>query len=156
MKGLSLKLKGRLYSAFVHSVLLYNCEVWCITKGELEALEAWNTYLMRKLAKNAVRNEEERLSSQQLLEMLGLESIEMLIRKKKLQWVAHSAEGDLTWRRMRRGLEDEQSTWGNQMWEEWKKLGVRSVQMWCGKVESRGWLTSKLGGGKTKKKKKPE
>jgi len=27
MKGLSLKLKGRLYSAFVHSVLLYDCEV---------------------------------------------------------------------------------------------------------------------------------
>ena len=26
MKGLPLKLKGRLYSAFVHSVLLYNCE----------------------------------------------------------------------------------------------------------------------------------
>ena len=74
---------------------------------------------MRKVAKNAVRNEEERLSSQQLLEMLGLESIEMLIRKKKLQWVAHCAqrgEGDLTWRRMRRELEDEQSTWGKQMW----------------------------------------
>ena len=31
MKGLPLKLKGRLYSAFVHSVLLYNCEVWDIT-----------------------------------------------------------------------------------------------------------------------------
>ena len=26
MRGLPLKLKGRLYSAFVHSVLLYNCE----------------------------------------------------------------------------------------------------------------------------------
>ncbi len=105
MKGLSLKLKGRLYSAFVHLVLLYNCEVWCITKGQLEDLEARNMYLMRKVAKNAVRNEEKRLSSQQLLEMLGLESIEMMIRKKKLQWVAHCAQrgqGDLTWRRMQR------------------------------------------------------
>ena len=39
----------------------------------------------------------------------------MLMRKKKLQWVAHCArrgEGDLTWRRMRKELEDEQSTWG--------------------------------------------
>ena len=106
----------------------------------LEDLEARNTYLMRKVAKNAVRNEEERLSSQQLLEMLGLESIEMLIRKKKLQWVAHCArrgEGDLTWRRMRRELEDEQSTWGKQMREEWRKLGVRLVQTWCDKVEDR-------------------
>ena len=27
-------LKGRLYSAFVHSVLLYNCEVWNITETD--------------------------------------------------------------------------------------------------------------------------
>ena len=39
------------------------------------------------------------------------------------------------------------------MREEWKKLGVRSVQMWCDKVEDHCWLTSKLGGGKKKKKK---
>ena len=36
-------------------------------------------------------NEDERLSSQQLIEMLGLESIEKMIRKKKLQWVDHCA-----------------------------------------------------------------
>ena len=32
--GLPLKLKGRLYSAFVHSVLLYNKEVWTITETD--------------------------------------------------------------------------------------------------------------------------
>ena len=62
MKGLSLKLKGRLYSAFVHSAMLYNCEVWNITKSELKDLEAKNVYLMRKLVGNDVRNDEERLS----------------------------------------------------------------------------------------------
>ena len=37
--------------------------------------------------------------------MLGLESIEMMIRKKRLQWIAHCprrGESNLTWRRMRR------------------------------------------------------
>ena len=82
MKGLSLKLKGRLYSAFVHSALLYNCEVWCITKGEMEAPEAKNVYLMRKVARKEVQEEEDRLSGPLLLEMLGLESIESTIRKK--------------------------------------------------------------------------
>ena len=70
---------------------------------------------MRKVVNNEVQNEDERLKSK-LLEMVGLESIEKMIRKKKLQWVAHCArrgESDLTWRRMRRELEDEQSTWGN-------------------------------------------
>ena len=68
-----------------------------------------------------------------MLEMLGLESIEMMVRKKRLQWIAHCArrgESDLTWRRMRRELEDEQSRWGEQIREEWKKLGVNTVKQW--------------------------
>ena len=55
MKGLSLKLKGRLYSAFVLSAMLHNCEVWNITKSELKDLEAKNVYLMRKVVGNDVR-----------------------------------------------------------------------------------------------------
>ena len=49
MEGLPLKLKGRLYSAFVHSVLLYNGEVWTITETEMKALVGRNGYLMRRL-----------------------------------------------------------------------------------------------------------
>ena len=49
MKGLPLKLKGRLYSAFVHSVLLYKCEVWTINETEMKALVGRNEYLMRRL-----------------------------------------------------------------------------------------------------------
>ena len=147
MRGLSLKLKGRLYSAFVQSVLLYNCEVWCITKGEMEALEAKNVYLMRKVAKKAVQDEEDHLSGPQLLEMLGLESIESTIRKKQLQWVAHCArrgDGDLTWQRMQREVEDEESSWGAQVRREWRKLGVRSAQSWCDRVADQTWLSRKL------------
>ena len=148
MKGLSKSLKGRLYSAFVHSVLLYNCEVWVIGKGEMEALEAKNVYLMRKVIDSNVRNAEERLSRQQLLEMLGLESIEVMIRKKRLQWVAHCArrgEEDLTWRRMKRELEDDGSGWGRQVREDWKRLGVRSVEEWHSKVQDRKWLSLRMG-----------
>ena len=85
--------------------------------------------------------------------MLGLESIEMMIRKKMLQWIAHGdrrGESDLIWRRMRRELENEQSRWGEQIREEWEKLGVGSVKQWCEKVEDRSWLASKIGGRKKK------
>ena len=54
------------------------------------------------------------------LEMLDLESVEMMIQKKRLQWIAHCArkgENDLTWRRMQRELEDDQSQWGKQIKE---------------------------------------
>ena len=50
----------------------------------------------------------------QLLEMLGLESIQSFIRKRKLQWVAHCArrgEEDLTWKRMVREVEEMKEDW---------------------------------------------
>ena len=116
MKGLPLKLKGRLYSAFVHSVLLYNCEVWNITETQMKALVGKNGYLTRRLVGEVVRiADDERLTESQVLEMLGLESIQALIRKNKLQWVAHCArrgDKDLRWKRMVREMEDEKSKWG--------------------------------------------
>ncbi len=98
-------------------------------------------------------NEDERLSGSQLLEMLGLESIEMMIRKKRLQWIAHCVrrgKSDLTRRRMRRELQDEQSGWGKQIRQEWEKMGVRSVKQWCEKIEDPEWLESRIGGKKGK------
>ena len=69
-----MKLKGRLYSAFVHSVLLYNCEVWNITETEMKALVRRNGYLMRRLVGKVVRSaDDKRLTESQLLKMLGLD-----------------------------------------------------------------------------------
>ena len=154
MKGLPLKLKGRLYSAFVHSVLLYNSEVWTITETEMKALVGRNGYLMRRLVGEVVRSaDDKRLTESQLLEMLGLESIQSLIRKRKLQWVAHCArrgEEDLSWKRIVREVEDGKSKWGTRLKEDWKELGVKSTRGWCNKVKDKGWLASKLG--KSKKK----
>ena len=156
MKGLPLKLKSRLYSAFVHSVLLYNCEVWVITETELKALVGRNGYLMRRLVGEVVRSaDDKRLTENQLLEMLGLESILSMIRKRKLQWVAHCArrgEKDLTWKRMAREIEDEKSKWGTRLKEDWKELGGKSIEGWGNKVKDRGWLASKIGGNKKKRK----
>ena len=71
-----LKLKGRLYSAFVHSVLLYNCEVWNITETEMKALVGRNGYLTRRLVGELVRSaDDKRLTESQVLEMLSLGNV---------------------------------------------------------------------------------
>ena len=52
--------------------------------------------------------DDKRLAESQVLEMLGLESIQSLICKRKLQWVAHCArrgEEDLMWKRMVKEVE---------------------------------------------------
>ena len=56
--------------------------------------------------------DDKRLAESQLLEMLGLESIQSLIRKRKLQLVAHCARRgnkDLVWKRIVRVAEDGKS-----------------------------------------------
>ena len=104
---------------------------------------------MRRLVGKIVSSEEDkRLLDSQLLEMLGLDSIQSLIRKRKLQWVAHCArrgDKDLTWKRMVREVEDGKSKWGTRLKEDWKELRVNSIRGWCNKVKDRGWLASKLG-----------
>ena len=117
-----------------------------------------NGYLMRRLVGEVVRSaDDKRLTESQLLKMLGLESIQSLIRKRKLQWVAHCArrgDNDLTWKRMVREVEDGKSKWGARLKEDWKELGVKTVRGWGNKVKDRGSLASKLGGSKKKGKKK--
>ena len=81
-----------------------------------------NGYLMRRLVGEVVRNaDDKRLTESQLLDILGLESMQSLIRKRKLQWVAHCArrgEADLMWKRMVREVEDGKSKWGSRLKEE--------------------------------------
>ena len=85
--------------------------------------------------------EEERMSNHKLREMLGIESVERMIRKRRLQWVAHSArrgQGDFTWKGMRREIEDEQIR------TEWNEQGVEGADHWMNLVEDRTWLRHKL------------
>ena len=131
---------------------MYNSEVWTIAETEMKVLVGRNGCLMRRLVGEVVRSaDDKRLTESQLLEMLGLESIQSLIRKRKLQWVAHCArrgDKDLTWKRMVGEIEDEKSKWRSRLKEDWKELGVNSVRGWCNEVKDRCWLASKLDGSK--------
>ena len=91
--------------------------------------------------------EEERMSNQQLRNMLGIESVERMIRKRRLQWVAHSArrgQGDFTWKGMMREVEDKESAWGQQIRRDWKELEVEGIDQWMKLVGKKGWLSSTL------------
>ena len=99
--------------------------------------------------------DDKRMRENQLLEVLGLESVQSLIRKRKLQWVAYCArrgDKDLTWKRMVREIEDGKSKCRSRLKEDWKELGVNSIRGWCNKVKDRCWLASKLERGRKKKK----
>jgi len=82
----------------------------------MKALEGRSGYLMMILVGEVVRSVDAKtLTESQVLEMLGFELIQSLIRKRKLQWVVHCGRmggKDLTWKRLVREIEDEISKWG--------------------------------------------
>ena len=51
-----------------------------------------------------------------------------------------------------REVEDGESKWWTRLKEDWKELGVKSIGGWCKKVKDRGWLASKSGASKKKRK----
>ena len=55
---------------------------------------------------------------------------------------------------MVREIEGGESEWWSRLKEDWKELGVNSIRGWCNKVKDRGWLASKFGGSKKKRKEK--
>jgi len=93
----------------------------------MKALVGRNGYLMRRLIGEVVRSAgDKKLTESRLLEMLELESIQSLIRKRKLQWVAHCArrgDKDFTWKRMAREIEDKESKWGSRSKEDLEGVG---------------------------------
>ena len=79
--------------------------------------------------------------------MLGLEPVGEMIRKRRLQWVAHSArrgQSDFTWRGMRKEVEDPKSGWGEQLRKDWSELGVKDVDDWMKLVKEGTWLSRAL------------
>ena len=130
--------------------------MWTINETEIKALVERNGYLMRRLVGEVVGSaDDKRSTGSQLLEMRGLESTQSLIRKRKLQFLAHCArrgEEDLTWKRMVCEVENGKSKCGTRWKEDWKELRVKSIGGWCNKVKDGGWLASKLGASKKKKK----
>ena len=106
---------------------------------------------MRRLVGEVVRSaDNKRLTESQVLEMLGLESIQSLIRKRKLQWVAHCArrgDKDLTWKTtVRERAKTKTGKLRSGLKEDCKELRVKSIRGWCYKVKDRGWLAFQLGG----------
>jgi ankyrin repeat protein len=92
------QVKGRLFEAFVSSVLLYNAEVWPLRKEELQRLNRTYTGLMRQLARLGVRlRGKVDISHKAARDALGLPALESLLTQKRLRWVGHAlrqAEGD--------------------------------------------------------------
>ena len=80
VRGASYRIKGRIYSAYVQSVLIYGTETWAMKADDLRGLEkdVWG-----------VLEGQKRRCSEDLCNLLGINCVADVVRRGRLRWFGH-------------------------------------------------------------------
>lgn len=87
-KDFPLKLKSRVYSALILSVLLYGSESWCVTGKHLSILKSFHHRCVRSMTGYSLFAHQPTFK---LLKKMDLPSIESLVGSRFLNWLGHVA-----------------------------------------------------------------
>ena len=91
-KGLSLAAKGRAFSAFVLSQLLYQSECWALREDhERKLRKFFNRCLRAMTGVTWMQQQELHINCAQLAERLGLRTLRSLLDERCLVWAGHVA-----------------------------------------------------------------
>ena len=158
-RHLSYKTRGRVYNTCVRSAMLHASETWPLTRPNLQRLQRNDRAMIRHIC-NVKPEDVTTVRSNALLGQLGLEDLDLILRRGRLRWYGHverstgaikcarefSVEG-------RRGAGRPKMTWGEvaeRDRREWKltavdpherdtwRSGVRSAMRAASQLSGRG------------------
>jgi hypothetical protein len=92
-KSLSRKLKGRLYTSLIRSVILYGSETWALRKSDENQFLILERKILRKIfgpIKDNITGEWRRRKNIELQEIFNEKNIVETIKKKRLRWAGHA------------------------------------------------------------------
>ena len=82
----SMRVKGKIYRAFVLSILLHGAEAWTVYRRHMKTLHA---FMMRNLRSVMRITWMDKVTNKDILEQTGLPSMEDLLIRKNLRWTGH-------------------------------------------------------------------
>ena len=82
---LSFKTHGHMYSSCVQSAMLYASEAWPLTKPNLQRLQLNDRAIIRQIC-NVKTKDIITTRSSELLERLGIEDLDLILKEKRLCW----------------------------------------------------------------------
>jgi len=91
-KGLSLKLKGKVYATCVRSCLMHGSETWPMKVEHELKLNHTEMSMIRWMCGVQLN---ERKKSEELRELLGLEPVRLMIKKSRLIWFGHESGSNI-------------------------------------------------------------
>ena len=84
--GASYRIKGRIYSACVQSVLIYGTETWAMKADDLRSLERTERMMVRWMCGVSLKD---RKRSEDLCNLLGINCVADVVRRGRLRWFGH-------------------------------------------------------------------
>jgi hypothetical protein len=85
-KGVSLKLKGKVYASCVRSCMIYGSEKWTMKKEHKTKLETTEMRMIRLMCGVSLRDKK---TSSELRDRVGVETIGEICRRSRLRWFGH-------------------------------------------------------------------
>jgi hypothetical protein len=86
VKGVPLSLKGKIYVSCIRPSLIYASETWAMKEMEVARLVRVERQMVRRMCGFSLWNKKK---SEELLGMLGLESVGNILRRGRLRWFGH-------------------------------------------------------------------
>ena len=86
-RGASYRMKGRIYKACVKSALTYGTETWAMKEANLQSLERTERMMVRWMCGVSLKD---RKRSVDLYSLLGVQSMDEVVRRGRLRWFGHA------------------------------------------------------------------
>ena len=86
VRGASYRIKGRIYSACVQTVLIYGTETWAMKADDLRSLERTERMMVRWMCGVSLKD---RKRSEDLCNLLGINCVADVVRRGRLRWFGH-------------------------------------------------------------------
>ena len=90
-RDVTLKLKGKIYAACVRSAMVYGSETWAMTNEEQLCLERTERRMLRWMCGLSLKD---RVSSEEIRERMGVDSVLDVVRRGRLRWLGHVLRKD--------------------------------------------------------------
>ena len=87
-RSLSYRTRGHVYSVCVRSAMLHASETWPLSEADLQRLRRSDRAMIRWIC-NVKPEDTAMVRSVALLNKLGVESLDVILREKRLRWYGH-------------------------------------------------------------------
>src|SRR3989442_9300655 len=86
VRGVSLRVKGKIYRACVQRVLVFGSETWAMKVDDMQRLVRTENNMVRWMSGVTLKD---RRSSEELRHGLGIVGVDSVVRRGRLRWFGH-------------------------------------------------------------------